>query len=545
MSHLFITGFMGAGKSTVGRLVAERLGRPFADTDAVIEQREGLPVPELFAARGEDGFRLAEHAALEWLVSQPSHVVATGGGVVLRPDNQALLRQSGTVVYLSVTPEEALARLGDAGDRPLLAGGGLGAARSILEARLSLYRATADHVVETTGRTPSDVADAVLAALAEQPVRTIGVGVGDAAYEILLGPGLLDRAGVKVREVTGARRAAVVCDATVAALYGQRLTASLEAAGLQVSTHTIPPGETSKSWAQAGQLLEQFASAGLDRASVVVALGGGVVGDLAGFCAASYMRGVALVHVPTTLLAQVDSAIGGKTGVDLEEGKNLAGAFWPPRLVLADTAVLATLPPAEWTNGLVEAAKAALLAGGSALERFEGEVVPLMWREAGVVSAAVYDAAAFKAAVVTDDLREADRRECLNLGHTLGHALELLLGYGTISHGLAVAEGMRFAARLAERASASTPEVFERTRALLEAIGAGREMFLAALGPRVDTLSGETLLQAMKADKKSREGTVRFVLLTSPGKWEVRPMSDDVLLAALGEWASGLEAGGL
>ena len=544
MSHLFLTGFMGAGKSTVGRLVAERLGRPFADTDAVIEEREGLTVSALFEARGEEGFRIAEHAALEWLTSQAPHVIATGGGVVLRPDNQALLKRAGTVVYLSVTPEEALARLGDAGDRPLLAGGGLGAARSILDARLSLYRATADHVVETTGRAPGEVADAVLAALGDPPERVITVGAADGGYEIILGAGMLEQSGDRIRAISTASRAALVSDATVAALYGDRVAAALRTAGFRVSEHVVPPGEASKSWGQAGRLLEEFAGTGLDRASVVVALGGGVVGDLAGFCAASYMRGVALVHLPTTLLAQVDSSIGGKTGVDLEAGKNLAGSFWPPCLVLSDSTILTTLPPAEWTNGLVEAAKAALLAGGAALERFESDLTPLLWREAGAVANAVYDAAVFKADVVTDDLRESSRRECLNLGHTLGHALEVLLGYGVLSHGLAVAEGMRFAARLAERLSVGSAATTARTSVLLESIGAGEALCTEALGSLAATLTPEGLLTAMKSDKKSRDGSVRFVLVVDPGEWEVRSVEDAVLLDELTEWVSRLKKGG-
>lgn len=543
MKHLFITGFMGAGKSTVGRLVAEHLGRPFADTDAVIEDREGLTVSELFAARGEQDFRLAEHAALEWLAAQEPHVIATGGGVVLRPDNQALLRRAGTVVYLSVTPEEALARLGDAGDRPLLAGGGLGAARDILDARLSLYRATADHVVETTGRTPVEVAEAVVAALSDPPERVLVVDAGEARYEIVLGPGMLEQVGQRLRDVSEASSVALVSDATVAALYGERVAIALQTRGFTVSRHVVPPGEVSKSWSQAGRLLEEFAAAGLDRGSVVVALGGGVIGDLAGFCAASYMRGIALVHLPTTLLAQVDSAIGGKTGVDLEAGKNLAGAFWPPRLVLADTAVLATLPPTEWTNGLVEAAKAALLVGGAALERFESDLTPLLWREPGAVANSVHDAAAFKADVVSEDLRESGRRECLNLGHTFGHALELVVGYGVLPHGLAVAEGMRFAARLAERLSVGSAATTERTRALLDAIGAGTDVCADALALGAEVLASDCLLAAMKADKKSRDGSVRFVLLVRPGEWVVQPIDDAILLEGVDEWVSRLRKG--
>ncbi|MDO8848583.1 MAG: 3-dehydroquinate synthase [Coriobacteriia bacterium] len=541
MNHLFITGFMGAGKSTVGQLVAAQLGWPFADTDAVIERREGATVSQVFSERGEDGFRAAEHAALESLVAQEPSVIATGGGVVLRPDNQALLKRMGTVVYLSVTPEEALARLGDAGDRPLLAGGGLAAAQSILEPRLALYRATADHVVETTGRTASEVAEEMIAVLRGSEERVVSVGTAADAYEVRVGAGLLSHVGDRIREVTGTASAALVSDATVHSLYGERVAASLRDAGVRLSEHVVPAGEPSKSWERAGMLLEEFAQGGLDRSSVVIALGGGVVGDLAGFCAATYMRGVPLFHVPTTLLAQVDSSVGGKTGVDLRAGKNLAGAFWPPQLVLADTETLQTLPAAEWTNGLVEMAKAALLQGGGALDRFEGALTPLLWREPSAVAAAVWDAVAFKASVVTSDLRESGMRECLNLGHTLGHALELVTGYGTLSHGLAVAEGMRFAARLAESVSGAAAETTARTVGLLDAVGAGEAICTDALAPLAAVLAPPAVLAAMKSDKKSREGAVRFVLVRAPGQWQTEVVSDEILLEELGRWVSRLE----
>ncbi len=548
MSHVFLTGFMGAGKSTVGALVAERLGRPFLDLDAVIGEREGASVADIFSARGETGFREAEHAALVALVERGPSVVATGGGAVLREDNQALLRRHGTVVYLAVSPEEAMARLGDAGDRPLLAGEGLAAARSILDSRLALYRATADAVVDTGGRTPAEVAEAVIAALgAGGGEHVVRVGAPDApdAYDIVSGEGLIDRLGEYARELVSGRSIALVSDTAVWALYGERAAASLRDAGFAVSTHIVPAGELSKSWERAGALLEEFAGAGIDRASAAVALGGGVVGDLTGFCAATYMRGIPVLQVPTTLLAQVDSAIGGKTGVDLAAGKNLAGAFWPPRLVLADTASLQTLPPAEWTNGLVETAKAALLDGGLALADFERDLPSVVGREPHAVASAVRAAAAFKARVVSEDLRESGVRECLNLGHTLGHALERLTGYATLPHGLAVAEGMRFAADLAARAIGAPAETAVVTRRLLEEVGAGEVACRAVLDRHFDRLRPGDVLAAMKADKKSRDGVVRFVLLETPGCWAVEAVEDAILLEELARWVSRPGEGGV
>lgn len=539
MSHLFLTGFMGAGKSTVGRLVAERLDRAFIDLDVLIEGREGMSVSSLFAERGEEGFRAAEHAALESLAGLPAAVVATGGGIVLRGDNRASLRRMGAVVYLSVSPESALARLGDAADRPLLVGKGVAAAREVLGARLSLYTATADRIVDTEGKDADAVAGEVAAIVAGPAgdVRVLHVGPeSPGGYDVLVGEGLLADMGARVVQATGARSVALVTDANVVAFLGSRVKDALGAADIRVVEHVIPAGESSKSWFLAGELLESMSAGGLDRGSAVVALGGGVVGDLAGFCASAYMRGIALVQVPTTLLAQVDSAIGGKTAVDLPAGKNLAGAFWPPGLVIADVQVLQSLPPDEWTNGLVEAAKHALLADPDALGRFEARLDDLLAREPHTLLDAVTEAAAFKVGIVTEDVREAGLRECLNLGHTLGHALEVLAGYGSLPHGLAVAEGMRFASRLAEALGGPEPGLAARTAALLARIGApaGHEVLVRVRS----TVDAEAVLAAMKADKKSREGVVRFVLLDAPGLWRVAGIDDGMLLDMLRAWSA-------
>ena len=543
MSHLFLTGFMGAGKSTVGRIVAERLGRPFMDLDALIEEREAASVAEIFRLRGEEGFRLAEHDALAALGASADAVIATGGGVILREDNRVMLRQLGTVIYLAVTPEEAIARLGDAADRPLLAGAGLPAARAILDARLTLYTSTADHVVDTVGREAAEVAADVIAAIgpasAPQTIRV--TGEAGTSYEIVVGHDILDSLGERIAPFTTSRTIALISDETVFGLFGDRARVSLVQAGCTVTTHVVPPGEESKSWATAGRLLEELAAAGIDRTSCVVALGGGVVGDLAGFCASAYMRGIPVVQVPTTLLAQVDSAIGGKTGVDLTAGKNLAGAFWPPRLVLADTGVLVTLPAAEWTNGLVEAAKAAVLESAGALERFESRVPGLLARDPETVRAAVAEAAAFKAKVVSADLRECDQRECLNLGHTLGHALELVAGYGVLPHGLAVAEGIRFASLLAERLVGASSRLSRRVDGVLDSIGASRGDFLAPAWPVLETLTPEALLAAMKSDKKARAGVVRFVLVERPGSWSAVPVADEIVAEALERWRAAVD----
>lgn len=531
MTRIFLIGFMGAGKSTVGRMLAEKLSMPFIDLDALIETREGVSIRTIFSERGEEAFRTAEVAALREACATEPAVVACGGGIVLRDENRVLMKGCGTVVYLSVSAEEAVARIGDTADRPLLAGDAAGMANTILSARLTLYRAAADHIVDTSGRLAADVVERVLGVLDRSAAVTVEVRAG-AGYEVTLGAGLLDDVGRAVAESTGARSVALVTDANVDALFGDVVADSLRTQGVALHRFIIPAGESSKSWAQAGELLEGFAAAGMDRGSAVVGLGGGVVGDLAGFCASAFMRGIRLVHVPTTLLAQVDSSIGGKTGVDLVAGKNLAGSFWQPSQVVADVGVLRSLPDCEWQNGLVEVVKTALLQGTQELERLESTVDGLISRDERSVSDIVESCVRFKAAVVSDDEGESGLRECLNLGHTLGHAIEKVAGFGSVSHGVAVAEGLRFASMLTEEVFGAPVSYGKRTGSLLDALGVSR------VTGRWDL---DALVEAMLSDKKNRDGRIRFVLLRTPGDWEVVPVAEEVIMSVLRVWSERLQ----
>jgi len=359
-----------------------------------------------------------------------------------------------------------------------------------------------------------------------KPVR-VPVSPESQGYEVVIGEGLLDQVGALLSAVSGAKRVALLTDETVGALFGDRVTAQIARGGYEVFPLSFPAGEASKNWHVAGEILESLAAAGLDRNDLVVALGGGVVGDLAGFAAATYLRGVAFAQMPTTLLAQVDSSVGGKTGVDLRAGKNLAGAFKQPLVVVADTKVLSGLPEREWASGLAEVAKSAVIDSESFLEWMERSVQGLAARESAVVAEAVRRSVAFKAAVVSQDERETGTRECLNYGHTFGHALEAVAGYGQIAHGVAVAEGMRFAARLAVELAGASVGFVKRQDALLDSLGLP---FMAESYPN------EPLLASMRADKKSRGGQIRFVLPSSPGQWSCVPVDESTIAQHLDEW---------
>jgi 3-dehydroquinate synthase len=358
-------------------------------------------------------------------------------------------------------------------------------------------------------------------------VETLQIRAGSGSYDVLVGRGLLGSVGSLARPLTQAKRCAIVTDDVVGELYGDALLGSLMDAGFDPTVCRFAAGESSKSWREAGVLLERLSGSGLGRDSVVFALGGGVVGDLGGFAAAVYLRGVPVVHVPTTLLAQVDSSIGGKTAVDLPMGKNLAGAFWAPLAVFADLDCLGSLPATEWASGMGEAAKSALLDGEGSVAALEADAAALAAREATAVDRTVLMAAGLKARVVSGDEREAGPREALNLGHTLGHAIERVAGYGTVAHGRAVAEGIRFAAMVAEDVLDVSPAYGQRQDRLLTAVG---------LPPGRRTYEPAALLQAMYADKKVRAGEVRMVLSKAPGSWEIRAVREDVLAHTLERW---------
>ena len=357
---------------------------------------------------------------------------------------------------------------------------------------------------------------------------------GEQDYAVRIGSGVIRALGQNLREVerfSRTRDVLVITDANVGPLYLAQVKASLSAAGFHAADIAVPAGEESKSVEVAGEVWNAMAQLSLGRDCLVVALGGGVVGDLAGFVASTYMRGVPVVQVPTTLLAMVDSSVGGKTAVNLPAGKNLVGTFHQPSFVCADTDTLATLPDREWRCGCGEVAKSAVIDSDDFFFWLSDHAGDLAARDAAVAAEAVKRCVVFKAGVVARDKAEtAGVRECLNLGHTLGHAIEACAGFGTFSHGACVAEGMRFAADLAagELGAGAFSDDFAQAQAdLLDDLGLARLRYDA---------SPDELLAVMKRDKKARGGEVRFVLARDVGAWEIVGLPDGKLRTYLQSW---------
>lgn len=528
LERVYLIGLSGSGKTTLAPVLAERLGFEAVDLDAEVERRFACSIPEIFARYGEVVFRAAERDVLVAVSGRPQVVVATGGGVVVDPRNWEAMRPRSAIVHLTAPASvlvdrlEAAVQASPAAERPLLKGGDpAGRLEAMWEARRHLYE-RADVTVATTGKSLDEIAAEVVAAVERLdgagmvPVDSLGTPSGRS--DLYVAPGLIQQVGALARQRwPGARRAWVVADANVVPLWGAPVHESLAGAGFDVAQRAVPAGEASKSLDQTAALLDWLLGSGVERGDVVVALGGGVVGDLAGFVAAIVLRGVGLIQLPTSLLAMVDSSVGGKTGVNHPLGKNLIGAFYQPPLVIADPLVLRTLPPRDLRNGWAEIVKHAMIE--CTATGVESPVLLPWLEERGVeggkgevddLAPIVAHNIRLKAAVVRADEREAGLRRILNYGHTLGHAMEAA-GYRYL-HGEAVALGMRAAVRLAHRLDLCDADLVARQDALLDRLGLPR------------TFDGEwgTVLAHLKRDKKVVSGTLTWILPEGPGRVVVR-----------------------
>jgi shikimate kinase/3-dehydroquinate synthase len=533
VERIALIGFSGAGKTTVARLLADRLGWAVVDTDDEIERQWGRAIPAIFREHGETAFRASEQEALSAALARSNVVIATGGGAVAEDEawGPDLLGRGGTLTLaLDASPETMLARLrqqaadeGETVERPMLAGADpLSRIRSLKESRQVAYDA-AHLTMPVDHASPETVAselEAVVQCVDGEPFR-IRLEAKSGSSEIIIAPGVSDRIGEEVRRRwPKAQRAWVVTDANVGALYVEQIECLLAAAGFSVLTHVVAPGEGSKSLGTTSELYDWMLGNGVERGDVIIALGGGVVGDLAGFVAATVLRGIGLVQIPTSLVAAVDSSVGGKTGINHRAGKNLIGAFLQPPLVLVDTNLLRSLPPRELGSGWGEVVKHAVIQkstpGGERddlrafLERNakslkglrEPATAYMVWRNIGL-----------KAAVVAEDEREAGIRAYLNFGHTLGHAIEAA-DYKLL-HGEAVGVGMRAASELGVLSGTCMRSEAERIQELVSLYDL----------PRAANVDTARVLDLLKSDKKRIAGKQRYVLPLDGGGVTIR---DDV-----------------
>ena len=542
MRNLFLVGPMGSGKTAVGKSVARLLRLQFVDSDAEIERRTGVDITYIFEREGEAGFRQREREIIAELTQRKRCLLSTGGGAVIAEANRSVLRERGFVVYLHTSVEEQAERTAHGQHRPLLANVANPAQRlaELMAFREPLYRGVAHAVVNTDRRKVQSVADDVAAAYRAAVFDAVNWGAGEpavnpqrldvvlpgATYPIHIGPGMLDDATAWCSQMPSGPLL-VVTNPTVAPLYLDRLLAALQAAmpGRRVHTCIVPDGEQHKSLGTLSLVFDALVEHRIPRDGGLVALGGGVIGDLTGFAAATWQRGVACVQVPTTLLAQVDSSVGGKTAVNHPGGKNLIGAFHQPSAVIADTATLATLPPREFAAGLAEVAKYGFIMDEAFIGWMETNAAQLRARDPVALAYAIRRSCECKAHLVAIDERDQGPRALLNLGHTFGHAIETGAGYGEYLHGEAVAIGIVLAAGLSQRLGWLSAADVQRVCSLLEALG------LPIAAPK---LGVERTLELMRLDKKVLKGQLRLVLLRRLGEGVITAdYPEEALLAEL------------
>ncbi len=568
--NIFLVGLMGAGKTTVGRALARKLNKTFIDSDHEIEARTGASIPLIFELEGETSFRQREADVIRDLSERENLVLATGGGAILNPQNRALLGARGTVIYLRASVNSILQRTGRDKNRPLLQTEN---PRRVLEEltrqRDPLYREIADIVVDT-GRpnvqflvnsillqlqsrdfhipsqtiqppavnqisstifpmTQEQITAAGISSQISSSTNSLRVELGERSYPIDIGQSLLNDSERLARLISG-KQVVVITNTTVAPLYLHVLRTSLSAAGKKIIEIILPDGEEEKNWSNLMVIFDRLLAEKCDRKTTLIALGGGVIGDLTGYAASAYMRGVPFVQIPTTLLAQVDSSVGGKTGINHPLGKNMIGAFYQPQAVIADTATLQTLPERELSAGLAEVIKYGAVIDAGFFDWLEENITKLMARDSGALAYAIQRSCEIKADVVRQDEREGGLRAILNFGHTFGHAIESGLGYGKWLHGEAVGCGMIMAADLSHRLGHIDVVAKDRVTALVRAAG------LPVTAPN---LGSQRWLDLMQVDKKNEDGQIRFILMRPLGGSLISNVPQDILMATILHLATG------
>jgi shikimate kinase/3-dehydroquinate synthase len=569
VANLVITGFSGTGKSLVAKDAAGRLRWGFVDTDDEIVSQVGKPIADIFREDGESTFRKLERDAIEKACRRVRTVIAIGGGAISDSRNYELLAGAGLIICLEARAETIYERLFHEAAcnpgtevRPLLSVDDPLERIRELKASRQPYYARADWTIHTDALGVDEVAKEVVRAwrlLRARPDSSIDSGQGlsplplvekksgslrktdgDVAclvetaterYPVFVGYGLIDQLGDEMLQAGLSGTAAIVSDRNVFPLYGERVRRVLMSAGFGVNYFIVEPGEETKSMDGALKIYDFLVEHRIERGDVIVALGGGVAGDLAGFVAATFLRGIGWVQVPTSVVAMVDAAIGGKVGVNHPQGKNLIGSFHQPALVLADCRTLTTLPERELTSGWAEVVKYGLILDEDFFEFLEANVAQLRKLQRGSLIRAIARSASIKAGIVSRDEKErTGLRTVLNYGHTIGHALEAATQYKRFLHGEAIAIGMMGAARLSQRLGLLSLEAVERQQALLHVFGLPTSL------PGDLKLSPARITGAMELDKKAKGRAIGWVLLQEIGKATVRSdVPEREVLAVLSE----------
>jgi shikimate kinase / 3-dehydroquinate synthase len=514
-----LVGFMGAGKTTVGHIVAERLGQPFVDSDVLIEQRLGRNIREIFATEGETYFRELEHATVADLVRGRDAVIALGGGAVEDPRTRALLRNA-RVIYLRVDYDEAMSRVQGDEYRPMLHRPDLD---QVYKRRLPVYEDLSVLTIDTDGRRPDAIAREVLAELTRLPTlpggsSSVFVTPVGGTYYAHVGPGLTGRVDSLLPALPEVERGMII-EASEDEGVAARVAEGFAAAGIGVHRIALPDTQASKTFASAEYLADAFADHAIHRDDLVIAVGGEAICDIAGFVAATFNRGMRLCLVPTTLAAQADSAVGGKNAINLGLGRNLVGTIHQPVVVISDIEVACANAGRGFKSGLAEIAKHALISPSDLLGYLHGARGPIISRDPDAVCAAATRSVEIKADIVSRDEREQGDRLFLNYGHTFAHAIELVRDSAADDQGESVALGMMAAAYLAFRQGRIPASVVDQHRQIIAGLGL----------PVRGEFKLQDMQQAWVRDKKYRHG-IRFVVLNSLGRPESGVTADEATL---------------
>lgn len=512
---------MGSGKSTVAAELAARHDLTLIDSDQSIEAATGLSISEIFTNQGESHFRLLETNFLRSLpLPQKPTILATGGGMPITPENGPLLASKSKIYFLDVPFEVIWQRISNS-DRPKVTELNYDSLKNLLEARIPRYKALADEVIHAEKMTSLEISDWIwknynnvstdptqLPLTPQSSSISVPIQLSQSTQtSVVIGSDILSDVGAIIKNIGVGRKCLIVSNPQIRSLYGETVLNSCKDAGMDTDFIDVPQGEKFKSFEMAGRLLDYILSNRLERKDTIIALGGGVIGDLAGFVASIYLRGINFVQIPTSLLAQVDASVGGKTGVNHSKGKNLIGTFYQPIVTIIDTQTINSLPQREIRCGLAEIVKYGVIQKPDLFEFLERNAGYLKsdryTKDPSIWVHLITESVKCKANVVEKDERESGLREILNFGHTIGHGIESAFEYQRYSHGEAVAFGMKAACQIAVKMNLLTESNANRIVSLMDNLG-----FFLQLSP----IPVDRILRAMLTDKKIRNGALRFVL---------------------------------